>query len=565
MTKLKTKQIYANNTTNVGQALVVDSSGTPVWTSLSASGTLLGTPTDGSFTNPAYTGAKPPAVTLSSTEKVVDAIDAINTIMGLLLPAQPTPLGGETLTLTGSGTALLCSGATDNSGGGIPAAGSTVVRTTTSVTDGLSPVSTQLGDGATGTLTLYANGSPVSGESYTFTGTPVGTAKSTGVLRVLNNNWYPSSTPGFFQAYDPGVVAYTASNRGYNTLQLRHSTSGNTSVAGFVKDDISVNPVVSAVTVSQGTFNSISSSGVAHYAANSTLSCGASITNLAGQCYVSNPLSVSGPGTSLTNPGLTLPMAAETLSTTMSGQSFTVSGNHHQITNITVTGTNPNGSGSANSATNLLIKSGTTNGDSGKIYEEGITAKATTATRVYLGNTSGDTPSPLTTTAWTSTQLLNAAGYTQEATIVGGILKCDTTNYSTGYLPVGPNYSTKASSQYITYIFNQAACSSLTINITGTYSRFWIALPGVSNNNSISPNALGGVWWDGFSLYNGAGVPGRTGDSIAGCATGTVSTGTTGSYSLTFGTQSSSNSTSNAIYVRIKLTTGQSVTALSIS
>lgn len=563
-TKLKTKQIFAQ-TTDSGKYLVVDGTGTPGWASITTTGasTTLGTPSDGSFTNGAYTGSKSPAVPLTSSGLVVDAIDNINTVLGLLLPNQPTSINGQTLTLSGTTSALLASGATDNTSGDIPAAGTTVSRTTGNVNGSLP---TQLGNGASGTLTLYANKTAVSGENYTFTGTPGGT-KSTGVLRVANVAWYPSTTPGFFESFDASISGYSGST-GYNELQIDHSVSGNSTVAGFVKDNLTSNPVVSSVSVSQGTASTISSSGVSHYAATSTLTCGASITNLAGQCYVATPLSISGPGSTVNNPGLTLPLAANTLSTTMSGQTFTISGNHHQITNITVTGTNPNGSGSSSSSTNLLIKSGTTNGDAGKIYEEGITAKTTTASRVYLTSSSKNTDyatSIETYNTWSSSQLLNAAGYTHEATIVGGILKNDLTNYSSGYLPVGPNYSTKDATQYITYKFSLAAISSITVNITGSYSHFWVALPGISDNSSTSPNALGGVWWDAFTLYNGAGIPGRSGDTNAGCATGTVSTGGSGAFAITFGTASSSNSTNNDIYVRFKMTSGQSITALSIT
>lgn len=361
MSKIKTKQIYAA-ASDVGKHLVVDGTGTPVWTTTTAasgSNTLLGTPTDGSFTNGAYTGSKPPAVSLSATETVADAVDAMNTIMGLLLPSQPTAFGGQTLTLTGTTTSLLVSGATDNTGGSIVAAGTTINRTTSAVS-GTMP--TQLGNGATGTLALYANGSAVSGENFTFTGS-VGTTKSSGVLRVANVAWYPSTTPGFFESFDASVSGYSGPT-GYNSIQIDHSVSGNSTTAYFVKDNLTSNPTVASVTVAQGSLSGIYSSGVQHYAASSTLTVGASLTNLAGQCYVATPLSVSGPGTTLTNPGLTLPLAANTLSSTMSNQSFTVSGNHHQITNLTVTATNPNGSANSSSTTNLLIKSGTTNGDS---------------------------------------------------------------------------------------------------------------------------------------------------------------------------------------------------------
>jgi len=71
--------------------------------------------------------------------------------------------------------------------------------------------------------------------------------------------------------------------------------------------------------------------------------------------------------------------------------------------------------------------------------------------------------------------------------------------------------------------------------------------------------------------YSGAGVPGANvsagGNGTNGCATGGVfvsnSSGTQ-SKTCTFGTVSSSSTVSNEIFVRLKLYSGQTVTALSI-
>jgi len=558
---IKAKQIHAL-AADANKVLTVGSDGIPVWQDASAASSLLGTPTDGSLTDSRYTGGASPAVGLSTTTKVVDAIDSINEVLGLLLPTGPATLGGQTLTLSGAGSALLASGATDNTGGSIVTAGTTVSRTESTVS---TTTLTNVGDGSTGTVTLYANGSAVSGENFTFTGA-VGITKSTGVMQISNVAWYPSATPGFFEAFNVAVSGYTGAT-GYNALQLKHTISGNTTTAYFVKDSLAVAPTVGTITTTEkAKLNDLFSSGVEHYGSGSTLYASSTLTNFVGQTYVSTPISISGSGTTVNNPGLTLPVAANTTTYNVTNQTFTIGTNHHTISYLTVTATNPHGSGSANGATNLLIKSGAAYSDAGKVYEDGFSAKTVYASRVYLSDTTkaNDTPSALTNSAWNSSQLLNAVGYTHEATIVGGILKKDTTNYSTGYLPVGPDYSAKNATQYVTYVFSLAAVSNMTINVTGSYTGCWVALPAVSTNGSISPNAINGVWWNAMVAYNGSGVPGRAGDTTAGCASGSVSGGS-GNMSVTFGVQSSSNSTSNQIFVRFKLTGSQSITALTIS
>ena len=72
--------------------------------------------------------------------------------------------------------------------------------------------------------------------------------------------------------------------------------------------------------------------------------------------------------------------------------------------------------------------------------------------------------------------------------------------------------------------------------------------------------------------YAGAGVPGANtgagGNGSNGCALGGViptgSAQTNKSTTATFGTVSSSSTSTNEIYVRIALTSGQSITALSL-
>ena len=65
-----------------------------------------------------------------------------------------------------------------------------------------------------------------------------------------------------------------------------------------------------------------------------------------------------------------------------------------------------------------------------------------------------------------------------------------------------------------------------------------------------------------FVAYKGSGVPTT---SEPGCASGLVMNGTSGTFTCVFGTESSSNDTNNRILIRFKMTSGQSITALSFS
>jgi hypothetical protein len=92
----------------------------------------------------------------------------------------------------------------------------------------------------------------------------------------------------------------------------------------------------------------------------------------------------------------------------------------------------------------------------------------------------------------------------------------------------------------------------------------WVALPGSSIDASSTLNG----WLDMSLAYNGAGVPGFNTNGSNGCAVGGTATlnsaVTNKNVTATFGTVSSTSTATNEIYVRIKLTSGQSLTALSI-
>jgi hypothetical protein len=176
----------------------------------------------------------------------------------------------------------------------------------------------------------------------------------------------------------------------------------------------------------------------------------------------------------------------------------------------------------------------------------------------------------------TPTYTANAATFNSQtstltancATIVAATLKHDITNYASGYLPVGPNLSTgRHGAQYFTFRFVRTSLSKFNIKFTGTIAGLWVAVPGSAIDTSSTLNG----WLNMNIAYAGSGIPGAGtgGNGSNGCALGGVVTLNSAvsahSKTCTFGTVSTSDPTAtNEVYVRIKLTSGQTVTALSL-
>ena len=176
-------------------------------------------------------------------------------------------------------------------------------------------------------------------------------------------------------------------------------------------------------------------------------------------------------------------------------------------------------------------------------------------TRVNAGST-GDNPTAVYT-SWGGGSAGSIATY--EAAVRGGVLRHDQTNYSTGYLPVGPNYSSgRSGAQYYQLQLITPNVSEFNIVVTGTYSGCWVCMPDNSTWTTGLSNTNG--WADMFTAYGGSGVPRN---AAPGCASGTVMSGSSGTFKCVFGTESSSNDTNNRILIRWRLNNGHSITAMS--
>jgi hypothetical protein len=515
----------------------------------------------------------PGAVSLDNQTPVSEAVDRLNEVLAKLVPSAPPAFPNGTLAVANpnGNTPVLASGAVpDNtSGGTVPTAGQAVTRITGAGVN--SNTFSNVGPGESGTVQLYVNNAVAASKALTGTGDN-GTVNG---LVISGQADYPAATPGFWKSISVAVSA-AAVAVGLNRFRVNHTGSGTTNEVTFVRDNLTGNPVLSAGSISQAAAGSLAySSGVPHYGTGASLTVNLSVANLAGETYYggTDPLVLSGSNGILGNQtytyaaqGITTPIARQTTNAVaITPVSLSVNGsNVFASGTVSATAKNVNGSGAgAVSATNVLVMAGT---QAGKVYELNVPVSnlgsipnSANALRVNTGT--GDNPAAAAAT-WVSADALP----NHEAAVVAGVLKNDVTNYSTGYLPAGPDYSAHDAAQYVTFAFNRAAVSKFSIVITGSYSACWVKLPGVTDNSGISPNgAAANGWLNMFKPYIGAGVPGQAGDTDHGCALGTVMGGASGTYVATFGTQTSTNATGNTILVRFKLAAGQSVSALSFT
>ena len=623
-----------NNTTNTTMADVSytvnwgDGSTNDTVDSDSASGGVLGgrlshTWADGTTSG---TGLDTVTLTLDSHSTADPSIIPRNTTLNLKVYdpdiAAPNLLGTKTISLgfSSSGTSpKLVSGFTDNVSGGTSLnAGDTVTRTTSSSTLSTNTTSTFAYNADSGTLSALINGS--TDGSISLTGAD--NTGSNGAIQVTEERDYNLlDATGYPVAFNNSIYhpdLYTgykakinkAPSVGANSWQMDHSGS-TTNTLEFVRDDVTSSPSISAAgSLAQnvaGNFRYIS--GIPYYNSGSpslTLS-GATISNLTGQTYTNqsnivevlsgiNYESTSTPaisrqsytyanidGTSTMLSG-GIPTANVGVSSAYAIGDLTVpitTSSVRTIEALSIRARNTNGVGTASNLTEKIqVHTASQSGISeiaiavadalgGTYDDDGV--------RIFdFNGDSADNPSFVGSTNFYTNNTYSEASDpgvsgTKEATIRLGNIKYDVTDYSTGFLPAGPDRSGDTGTQYFTFAFRRRVVSNFDINITSSgIAGLWIAAPGTAIDDASTING----WLDASVVYNGSGVPGADtgngGNGSNGCAStgGDViasSTSLSGSYTMTLGTENLTNATGNVALVRIALTSGQSVTSLSIS
>ena len=572
---------------------------------------------NGSFTTRFRAHGTPDTIEQDDEENISWTMKAV--------PAAPANLSTKSLTLADSaqGTSpKLCAGFDDNTSSfttltaGDSLNTTTARRYTTTTTIDTS-VASDFYNGASGTLTAAINASADGSKAFTTAENETGTFTS---LVVTSNVDYDTVVGTYPQRLylvasakiTKNLSAYTV---GVNAQRLEHSTTGNTNLVYVVKDDITATPTTTIGTVyenNQGTVKWIS--GIPYYDSGSpslTVS-GTTVANFTGQSYadISDPHEIDpgtvseGSGSIISNLDYTyadvdgapsmltggIPNVDTGVSSAYTLGNIIVpltSSSMFSVSTIKARSANCNGDGAYSEDTNKIqvftaTPGGLNKDQGGIIVDDNLGATYDDdAVRITGFGTASDTPSFFdssnanyyTDHAWSGNA--GPAG-SQEATvrptgISTGIIRHDTTDYSSGYLPAGPDRSTDTGAQYYTFAFRRTSVANFTITLTGTVSGVFIAAPGTQIDSTSTLNG----WLDASIQYAGAGVPGADTGAGGNGSNGCAFTGgdrildgvsySAQSFTLTLGSENMSNASGNNVLVRIKLEPGDSVTALSIA
>ena len=528
-------------------------------------------------------GFKSGAFTIATSDKIKDSVNDLNNILGKLVPSAPTTINGVSISLTGTaGNGRLCAGftPTNNTGGSAPVAGTQYTRNTDSTVS--TSYITEYGPGDSGTVTGLINTVGV-GTIALASGDQSATS---GALQIRNDEDASNSSrdtgiaAGFYEIYDVRLIN-AASPDGYNLAKITHGGATTGSVYWYEDPSTVGAPVISFSGVTLPSSPTLSySSGIPHYteAAANAFTYVLTVTNASGDMYTSSTLlSDDGNGNAFTSPGnksytdfaggTNPPARNYGVGTGVTCLMTNVPRNIHTTATVnkftrydasTPYGSHNNQRIDYTPDINVMGTTAVTSSmDEDNISVSSLGTGSGNATRVKAGAT-GDNPTPAYTT-WTG----NASGSidTYEATVRGGTLRHDQTNYSTGYVPAGPNYSTgRSGNQYFQIQLIRSAVSQFRITYAGSVAGCWVCMP----DNSTWTTSLSGTngWADMFAAYRGSGVPTS---AEPGCSSGGLMDTNGGTFTCTLGTESSSNDSNNRILIRWKLTSGQSITSMSFT
>jgi len=538
------------------------------------------------------------------------------------VPTAPAGVSSKSLTLSTAsnqgGTTRLAVGAVDTVNSGIVAGAtslnsSTVRRydSTTSIsTDTISDAYNSASGNASALVDGVADGSKTfstsTGETGTFTSLVI--TSEGDAYNEISTTTYPQN---FYQVFSARVTKDISSlNHGVHSFAIDHDSTGTTNNVYVVYDNLTTTPTldISSATLEENTNGSLRYvSGVPYYNSGSpTIKLvGATVTNLTGQAYLNSTAIFDIAGG--TNYESTSASAVQNESRTYAqidgassmltggvpnanvgiGSSYALGNVSIDITNSSTTSVetikfraqNMNGYGSYTSdhANKIQVWSATPTFNEGAIpVSDSLGAGFDDdGLRITGFSSASDTPvfdnsvNNYTANVWSGAETI--AG-TSEAVVRFNTLQHFDTDLSSGYLPVGPDLSTgRSGAQYFTFAFRRTTMSNFNITLTGTVSGVWIAAPGTSIDSASGLNG----WVHAGTTYGGAGTPGSDtgngGNGSDGCAftsgdrivDGTAYSNS--SFTMTLGDQNATNSTGNNILVRIKLESGDSLTALSIS
>jgi len=529
-------------------------------------------------------------VTLSDVQNLINS--ALDTI-SLLTPQSPPQFATKVLSVTSlSSYRITDFTQTNNTLTSISASPGSVVNNVTRSQNFYTNTLSEAGPGNSGTINVYKNGTITSTKLLDAT-INNGTYTDTDNLVISNNVDYGSIT-GNPLGFDYVINAQVSGNvpAGWNDIYVQHDLVGGTNsqtnkVEWYSDQSSPGNPLVTnkSITPSNVNVGQVYSSTIPHYTSQQQFDISFNVSKLSGDFYPATDNFITSAGTSSNSAlntispisyqvaGLPTPLprnylnATSTLiatyvnvknSTNIASETETLS---IRVDNSYATAVETFTIGSKilymrddNNITNII--------DETQVSVESVGYGNGNARRISTVN--NDTPPETTFNDFIGqTSTLNS----WDATVAGGILTHDQTDYSVGYLPPGPDLSTgRSASQYVQFALNRTAVSKFAIEYTGKISGCWVRLPGATTDTTSSQNG----WLDATVPYEGVGVPGDTtaagGNGSNGCGlAGVVITGShqaNKTVNITFGTESSSNATDEMIILRIKLESLDSLTKL---
>lgn len=521
------------------------------------------------------------AVTVSAAQNVTDAIALMNVVLGKLVPPPPPNFpASQTLSIGSLTTARMTNFVqTDNTQTqGQSVAGGTTITNIRRSSSYQTNTITNSGPGDTGTVTVTKNSSVAGSKSMVAGGN--GTFND---LVIVNNQDYSlintAVAANFWYSFD--CRASGTVSAGWNEVTIAHSAAGTSNTAQWYYDSSSPGtPQFSNAAITEDANVVIYSSSVPHYTTSTRFDLSFNVNRLSGDTYpTSNNFAVGASGGAFdapvtltyTSAGVTTPLArnlyvaAGSLNATTTANIRSGFGSSSAGPSITVDNSYATATQNFTPGVTVLYKTGTSN----QIEETSIPVNSvgTGSGNAYRIVNPGSTDTPSYTASAAAFVSDSSTLNTYDAAVVAAILSHNQTNYSTGYMPIGPNLSVgRNGSQYFTFKFVRTVVSKFDIKYTGTISGLYVALPGSAIDTSSTLNG----WIDAGLAYNGSGIPGAGtgGNGSNGAAIGGVavfnSAQTNRRVTVTFGTASSSGTATNEIYVRVKLSAGQSLTALSI-
>ena len=509
--------------TGVNVAGTMNVVGTSVLTGIvtvpSTSGAIdiaLGTPTQGSLTSN--------ALTLTTASSVSNSIAQLNNVLGKLVPSSPPAFpGGITLAVDSLSTYRMTNFTqTDNTDTGSKsvAGGTTVskVRRSSSYTTN---AITNVGPGDSGTITALLNGVNAGQRILTTALDGNGTYSNLIISNNVDYNAVDSSiAEGFWSVFTADTAGTVTA--GWNEIQVTDSAASDTATPDWYYDGSSPGtPQFTSTSITADSTPSYTySSTVPHYNNTNAFPIAATVNRLSGDMYPTSDNFITGSsGGAFSSPasvsyataGVTTPLA-QNLLVASGGQAITTTaaiisgfGSSASGPSLNCFNSYATGSQSFTPSGTVLYKTGTSSSSS-RIEEANVYIGSTIGSGSGLSfriANPGSTDNPSFSASAVAFDSQNGPLQTYDATVVADSLAHNVTDYTTGFLPAGPDLSGQGSSQYFTFKVIRTSVSKFDVKFSGTVAGLWIAVPGSTIDSSA--NATNG-WVDMSVSYAGSGV-----------------------------------------------------------